>query len=115
MIRIVQCLCGPKRHCLMGIAYDPGKTAASVASGDDVVLTEATAAPWLRTLVKGLIRPGCINPWCGICGSKGWFYEDAPTRFKTIDEAEPEMRRLELEQARSRQMIDELKRTAEQN
>ena len=117
MIRIVQCLCGAKRHCILGITYEPGITAAQADFGscDDITLTEANAAGYLRSVMEGVIARKLLDPWCGICGSREFVYEDARTRFKTMDEAQPEIQRLEEENFRSRQMIDALKKQAGQN
>lgn len=121
MIRIVQCLCGPARHCILAIPYSPGVTAAQSAAaqakcGDcDITLTEANAAAYLRSMVEGLIARGVMDPWCGICGSRAFVCEDARTRFETMEGALPEMQKLAQEQLRLREMIDALKRQAGQN
>ena len=100
MIYIIQCLC-PNRHCIMALAYDPDDIA------HDVVLAG------LQELVGIWIERGKINPWCGICNSHHWTYEQRRTKYKTMAEAKPELQRLELEQAATRAMIDQ--RKAERN
>ena len=48
-----------------------------------------------------------FNPWCGICRAREctWTYEDKPTKFATMEEALPELRRLEAEQAHFRSVL----------
>jgi hypothetical protein len=94
--RIVQALCGPARHAIMAIPYEPGLTAAQTDFGscDDVTLTESNAADYLRDLVDGLILRRALNPWCGICRAKreAWFFEDCALAFNSLDEALPHLR-----------------------
>jgi hypothetical protein len=99
MIRIIQCLC-PSRHAIMALAYVPGITGAQKEFGgtEDITLDESNAVEYMRSIVEGLIERHVINPWCGLCMSRVFSYEDALTRFKTIEEAEPILRQLEAEQ-----------------
>jgi hypothetical protein len=113
MVRIVQCLC-PARHCIMGIAYEPG-TAAGGSGMDDIALDESNASAFLRSIVEQAIANKTINPWCHICHSKERLYEDAVSKFKTIEEAQPELERLERANLRSRGLIDSLKLRASRN
>lgn len=107
MIRIVQCLC-PQRHAILAIAYEPGITAAQEDFGgtDDITLTEENAADYLRSMVEGLVKRQSLNPWCGVCHSRQFTYEDRPTRFATMREAIPELQRLEDAQQRTRVFFD---------
>lgn len=82
MIHIIQCLC-PHRHCIMAIAYD------------SETIAPADAMLGLMVTVESAVEVKEINPWCHICQSRDWHYEDAPTRFKTIDEAEPVLKLME--------------------
>lgn len=93
MIHIIQCLC-PQRHAIYAIAYDPDFMA------DDVAMAE------FREQVTEWIRKGVINPWCGICGSREWAYEQRSTKYKTVSEARPELKMLELENMLSRHIIE---------
>jgi hypothetical protein len=106
MIRITQCLC-PARHCILGFAYVPGVSAAQrdFGSMDDITLTEANAADYLKSMVEGLIERQAVNPWCGICNSQKFYYEDRPTSFRTMEEARPELERMEAENARARMLL----------
>jgi hypothetical protein len=109
--RIVQCLCGPFRHCLFGILYEPGVSSGydvfGFGDGEEFTVTEANAAPLLTRLVDMLIDHQGINPWCGICHSPraAWLFEDAPTKFETMDEALPAAREEERKQAAARMLL----------
>lgn len=94
MVRLVQCLC-PARHAIMATAYEP----------ETIKPEDAIAA--LRRAIAGALRIGALNPWCGICGARDsqWAYEDNQTRFHTIEDAKPELARLEQENAKAREMV----------
>lgn len=96
MIWIIQCLC-PERHCIYGIAYDPEEIS------HDVVMAG------FQQLIEDWIKDKAINPWCGICESRDWTYEQRRTKYQTMDEAKTELKRLELENMLSRMQIDERK------
>ena len=75
--RIVQCLCGPARHCITALAYEPH-------TGD---MTEENAAGRLEQFVDKAIAERLINPWCAICRAKRerWYSKTASsssTRWK---------------------------------
>lgn len=93
MVRIIQCLC-PQRHCIMGVAYQPNEPMPS----EEVLLG-------FKELIKEAIQNKMFDPWCGLCGSRDWRYEDSPSKFKTIQEAAPYLRALELEQAKVRRAV----------
>jgi hypothetical protein len=101
-IRIVQCLC-PARHCILAFPYTPGMTTAHKDLGGcvDIILSEESAANYLRDMVEGLVASRAINPWCGICDSRTFQYEDRVTAFQSMEEAVPFLRRLEAEQSRA--------------
>jgi hypothetical protein len=86
---IVQCLC-PQRHCIMATA---GEAAGAEAAEEQI------AVP-LREAVADALRSQVMNPWCGICRAERatWRYETARTRFRTMDEAKPELVRVQAEQ-----------------
>lgn len=100
-IWIVQCLC-PDRHCIMALAFDPAD------------LAEAEAVARLKALVHAALNDSTINPWCALCGPtrgpSSWFYEAAPTRFRTMEEAEPALRQAEADQLRTRAYVQDLVR-----
>lgn len=109
-MRIVQCLCGPARHCIVAIAYMPGITSAQkeLRSFDDVTLTEANAAKYTEGFVEELIAVKAIYPWCGICNAKrpAWVFEDSPTKYHTMEEAEAALGESQRQQAITRQMME---------
>jgi len=107
MVLIIQCLCGPKRHCIMGAAYD-------TADRDGCDVKEE-----LHDVIKLMIATGAINKWCGICEAptSEWFYETAASRFTSMEEALPILIRAEEEQRRraTRPTIDGFRAHAKDN
>lgn len=95
-VYIIQCLC-PNRHCIYGIAYDPEEIA------HDVVMTG------FQQLIQDWISDKAMNPWCGICESRNFTYEQCRTKFQTMEEARAELKKLELENLVSRLLIDSRK------
>lgn len=93
MVRITQCLC-PQRHAIMAFAYQTD-------GGEHDIDAEAAKAA-LRYAVDEAVQAKVINPWCGLCGSRDWHYEDNPSKFGSMDEARPELERLERENATAR-------------
>jgi hypothetical protein len=96
MIRICQCLCGPARHCILAVLYDP----ATKVEGLDPV-------EQLREAVIVAVRSKAIDPWCLLCRAphSAWVYEDQPTMFHTMKRAEGAARKLEAEMAKLREFI----------
>jgi hypothetical protein len=90
---IAQCLC-PARHAI----------AASYGEAGGQLQAEREVRRPLCLAVALALHAGDINPWCGLCGatSATWQYELARSRFQTMQEAEPEMRRMAAEQAITR-------------
>ena len=84
MVHITQCLCGPQRHCIIGIYW----------AEPEFQPEEAEAA--VKLIVDHLVETHQINPWCGICASRDFRYEDARSRFSTMEEAGPEVQRAQL-------------------
>jgi len=105
-VRIVQCLCGPARHCIIAVPYVPGVSAAQkdFGSPDDITLTRENAASYTEHLVDGMISRKLINPWCSLCNRprSRWIFEDAQTKFNSFDEARELMNELEREQSVAR-------------
>jgi hypothetical protein len=85
-------LCGPKRHAIFALAYEVG-----MMMGDTEMTTE-TAGPFLQSIVRGLLKTGEIGSRCGLCDAPvpEWCSEDAPTKFRTMEEAEPHLRESQL-------------------
>lgn len=99
MIRIVQHLC-INRHCITAVAYD---------APDGHIDPE---------VVKGLAeleKEGQVDPWCGICGSRELFFEDAVTKFQTMAAAKQALAEAEVAQIWTRHLIDQSKRKAGEN
>ena len=96
MVYLVQCLC-PARHCITALAFEP--------DGD---LKPETAEESLKALTELALARSAMNPWCAICRARSstWVYECARTRFRTMAEARPELKRLEAEQAQARSMFE---------
>jgi hypothetical protein len=90
---ICQCLC-PSRHAIV----------ATSGEADSEAAAEETVARPAREAVAIMLRSGAIDPWCGLCraGSETWRYETRRSRFRTMAEAAPELRRSEEAQAMTR-------------
>jgi hypothetical protein len=58
----------------------------------------------LRKTIADLLER-VINPWCAICESRSFIYEDEVTRFRTLAEAEPELRAMEEGQRRTAEFL----------
>jgi hypothetical protein len=98
---IAQCLC-PQRHCILATAGEAENEAAA----------EATVAGPLRKQVAELLKSGEINPWCGLCNARAetWRYDLARSRFRSMEEAAPDLLRSEVEQAATRALWGDMKR-----
>jgi hypothetical protein len=93
---IAQCLC-PRRHAII---------AAAGEAEDEATAAELVAKP-LREQLDELLAEGIFNPWCGICRapSETWRHELRRSRFASMEEAAPELWRLQLEQAVARAVL----------
>lgn len=96
-IYIIQCLC-PNRHAIFAVTYDPADMPHDVAMAT------------FQSTVEKLIAEKAIDPWCGICKSRDWTYEQRRTKYATMEEAKPEMMQLEWEQILTRAQIEQEKR-----
>lgn len=92
-VHITQCLC-PDRHCIMAIVWK------------EPDFTPETAIRKLEGIVSDMIAKKTLNPWCGLCNSRTLKCEDGVTRFKTIEEAMPVIKRVELMQQVGRSFIE---------
>ena len=86
MVRLVQLLC-PSRHCVLALPYVPGE---SPVPDTTVFLTEENAAGFLKEGFDELVGAG-LQAWCGLCHSRELVYEDRETKFRTMDDALPEL------------------------
>jgi hypothetical protein len=92
-VRIVQILC-PQRHAILATAYE---------SPDGAPIKDITDR--LRYKADSLILDGGLNPWCGICQSRKWTYEDRPTQYTTMAEALPHFQNLADKQRTVREYL----------
>ena len=99
--RIVQCLCGPARHCITALAYEPH-------AGD---MTEENATGRLEQFVDKAIGERLINPWCAICRARRerWVFEDRTLKFNSLEEARSFLRQAEEEQQRVNRFFEQSK------
>lgn len=102
VVWIAQCLC-PDRHCILANAG----TGGNGANGGAVI--EAA----LGLAIATMLRKGELNPWCGLCHAKAetWRLETRRTRFATMAEAMPELRRLEAEQVATSAIFGDMPRS----
>jgi hypothetical protein len=91
-VRIIQLLC-PDRHCIVEMPY---QTEDGAEQPDKVARLKEKAAAMN------------LDPWCGICKSRQLTYLDRPTKFRTMDEAEPFFRQIAAEQLATRRFLDAL-------
>ena len=98
---IARCLC-PARHCVL----------ASAGEAENEAAAEATVAGPLRAQVAEVLKSGVINPWCGLCNARAetWRYDIARTRFRSMEEAAPELLQIEAEQAATRALWGDIPR-----
>lgn len=99
---IAQCLC-PQRHAIMATAGE---------AENEPEAQEAILKP-LRQHLASAVIVGAINPHCGLCNAQieTWNYEVARTRFRTLKEAEPELRKAEGEQVVMAAIFGDMKRS----
>ena len=108
--RIAQCLCGPARHAIMGMALGP--------ETDDI--SDDVAARGLRSIVHAIASgrgadlkidglPPQMNPWCSLCGApmRDWLCEVRQSRaFASCDEAQRVLKACAAAQQATRLLLD---------
>lgn len=96
-VRLVQALC-PQRHCVLAVAYEAPRTP------EPVILKESPHIDKLRTVLQATIGAGFMHAHCAIChaGAEQFTYEDAPTAYSTLREAQPHLQREEVRQQAAR-------------
>jgi predicted ATPase len=97
-IRIVQYLC-PDRHCILAAAYDD-----RLNNGDEV-----------QKQMQEFMNQNVFNKLCAICASDKLRFEDAPTKFATMDEAKPVLDELERLNMKTRVQLSILRSAASLN
>jgi hypothetical protein len=92
MIRLLQVLCGPKRHAIYGMMYD------------DKVITSEEVRAGTEALLEGDIAAGKIRRRCEICDKPviQFRYEDRLMREQNWDRAVAEVKLGEALQAEAR-------------
>lgn len=103
-VHIVQCLY-PARHCIMGLAWEEGRLVEG--AGKTVFNSSHEACCGLRGLIEWFIRDHQIDPWCAICKSRQFSYEDGVTKFNSLEEAMPHIRQVEAMNLLARAAIDQ--------
>lgn len=91
MVKIVQLLC-PHRHCVMGVAYEEGRSS----------FEESCNA--MRSAMEQI----GIHNWCGICGSLDLQFEEHCTPFATLKEAAPALAETMVKNLQTRAALDSL-------
>jgi hypothetical protein len=71
-------------------------------------MTPQNAPGYLRKITERMIGNKQIDPWCGICHSRQFRYEDGATKYtpEQWEEAEREIARLQAENARARKFFE---------
>lgn len=89
-VMISQWLC-PLRHCIIALVWDPKETTdrAMIEKGED------------------FFRRGAVQRKCGICGSENIVRETRRTKYRTMEEAKPELEILERANAVARQIFQQ--------
>lgn len=91
-IMLMQCLC-EHRHCIMAALYDDA----------DPELPESEVRAGLQAIVAKI-----ANPWCRICRSKLFRYENGKTPFSTVAEGMPIVQRLEALNIASGDLLEQI-------
>lgn len=89
MIYLVQYLCH-NRHCIIAAAYEDGK-------GE----TFATVQKQMLDRLKELKA----NPWCHICNSMTFHFEQARTKFPSMEVALPILKLAEMDNLLAREAV----------
>jgi hypothetical protein len=105
-VRIAQCLCGPRRHAILGMAWrDESLTDREAIGGFREVIRELLAA---RGDALDMGIPKQLDPWCGLCGAPEheWTYEIGwSIEFADWEAAERHLRESEAQQAATRLLL----------
>lgn len=92
MVHIIQLLCGPNRHA--------GSALLCYGGGADNIA-------FLKAEVERMQAQGTMTTVCPFCGApkSEWFYEDRPTGYATMAQAEPMYERVTAAIKASIQML----------
>ena len=102
MIHMVQCLCGPARHAIMGLLYDDKDVPPEEAKG------------FLEGAVEGAIAGGSINRRCEMCDREivDFLYEDGITKEQDFAMAIFAAKLSEEMQCRAQELVKAQRRAA---
>jgi hypothetical protein len=105
-VYIVMCKC-PLGHCILGASYE------GVGTDEE----KAAAVDRIQTDIQSLVSRGIFNPFCGICSAplKHCSYTVGRTRYRTTEEAMPELKKIERENASAAAYFAHQKKKAAQN
>lgn len=89
-VYLTQCLCGPARHCILGVATEDAER----------------GEPHCRATIEIMIATDIINPWCDLCDARAdkWIYETRPLaeqpggNGQTLEDVLPALRQCERDQ-----------------
>jgi hypothetical protein len=106
MVRIAQCLC-EHRHAILAFAYEEGFTEVMTDGlfEKGTVITQENAEQVLKAAIRHVLNKKLMDPWCRICKSRVWHYEDAKSIFKTMEEAAPAIHQAEADQRATAEQI----------
>jgi hypothetical protein len=95
MIRLLQVLCGPKRHAIYGIMYD------------DQTMPSQEVREGVEALIEMWVDHGMLRRRCEICDAPiiQFVYEDGISKHQDWDKAKAEGERLQAEQMVARESI----------
>jgi len=102
MIHLLQVLCGPARHAILGIMYDT----ATISPED--------AMDGLKALVEMQVDHGIINKRCEICDKKivEFTFEDGVSKEQNWDRALDKAKQLEVEQGLAQRLVKAQRKAA---
>jgi hypothetical protein len=95
-VHITQCLC-PNRHCIAALAWE------------EPDFTSESAIAKLRDTINEAVSNNIIHHRCAICQSTDLSYEDGITRFECLREAMDDIAAVQVENLRTKRMLDVLK------
>jgi hypothetical protein len=90
---ISQCLC-EHRHCILSAVWDEADT------------SQAQAEAELSNALTQLLWTGTLNKWCRICRSETFHYEAGRTTWRTIEEATPELQKVQAANIASGDLLE---------
>jgi hypothetical protein len=85
---LAQLLC-PQRHAICALAYD----------------LDETPAAEIEAKLQGVIGPGGLNPWCGLCGSRHLHIEHGKLATDDWEEATAVLRACERSNLATREFF----------